>query len=217
MTFILNDLDKPSPTLKIKILKISLFIVLFIIVSILVTNNTSKFNLNLGCKSIDTLEGYNSLNNDYKKIYTAKVEEKNRIEQEIASRSVNGVYFACIPTSGTITSRFGSRERMRNHYHKGIDVSARAGARIQAAANGTVTKAGWDDGGYGNLVIINHGNGISSCYAHCSSINVSVGQQVNAGDYIATVGSTGNSTGNHLHFEIRVNGVQVDPLQYVYK
>ena len=70
--------------------------------------------------------------------------------------------------------------------------------------------------GYGNLVIIDHGNGIKTYYGHCSKLCVSVGQKVNAGDVIAKVGSTGNSTGNHCHFEIRVNSTQIDPQKYVY-
>ena len=82
------------------------------------------------------------------------------------------------------------------------------------AAAGTVIHAGWL-GGYGNLVVVDHGNGLATAYAHASSILVGVGQQVSQGETVSLVGSTGNSSGPHLHFEVRVNGVAVDPLLYL--
>ena len=114
-----------------------------------------------------------------------------------------------------ITSRFGWRSRDN---HKGMDIAAAAGTAIYAAAAGTVTTAsyGWG-GGYGNYIIINHGKGVQTLYGHCSSLNVSQGQYVSQGQLIARVGSTGQSTGNHLHFEVRVNGIAQDPQNYVYK
>ncbi len=98
--------------------------------------------------------------------------------------------------------------------HEGIDIAASTGAPIWAAAAGTVIHAGWL-GGYGNLVVLDHGNGLATAYAHCSAILVGVGQTVAQGETIALVGSTGHSTGPHLHFEVRVNGVAVDPLLYL--
>lgn len=146
----------------------------------------------------------------------AKVAEINK-QKEIDSKTINGVYIASVPVSnGHITSRFGSRENIRNHTHKGIDIAASYGTNIKAVADGTIEYASYNSGGYGNLVIIDHGNGIKTYYGHCSKLCVSVGQKVNAGDVIAKVGSTGNSTGNHCHFEIRVNGSQIDPQKYVY-
>lgn len=146
----------------------------------------------------------------------AKVAEINK-QKEIDSKTINGVYIASVPVSnGHITSRFGSRESIRNHTHKGIDIAASYGTDIKAVADGTIEYASYNSGGYGNLVIIDHGNGIKTYYGHCSKLCVSVGQKVNAGDVIAKVGSTGNSTGNHCHFEIRVNGSQIDPQKYVY-
>lgn len=146
----------------------------------------------------------------------AKVAEINK-QKEIDSKTLNGVYIASVPVSnGNITSRFGSRESIRNHTHKGIDIAASYGTNIKAVADGTIEYASYNSGGYGNLVIIDHGNGIKTYYGHCSKLCVSVGQKVNAGDVIAKVGSTGNSTGNHCHFEIRVNGTQIDPQKYVY-
>lgn len=118
------------------------------------------------------------------------------------------------PVSGTITSRFGLRSRDN---HKGLDIGASYGSSIYAAASGTVTTAQYGyNGGYGNYVIISHGNGVQTVYGHCSSLCVSEGEYVSQGQLIAKVGSTGNSTGNHLHFEVRVNGVAQDPQNYVY-
>jgi murein DD-endopeptidase MepM/ murein hydrolase activator NlpD len=98
--------------------------------------------------------------------------------------------------------------------HEGIDIAAELGTPIQAAASGTVIHAGWL-GGYGNLVVVDHGDGLATAYAHASAILVAVGQQVSQGDTLSLVGSTGNSSGPHLHFEVRVNGSAVDPLLYL--
>ncbi|MBJ7455611.1 MAG: M23 family metallopeptidase [Thermoleophilia bacterium] len=98
--------------------------------------------------------------------------------------------------------------------HEGIDIAGASGTPIAAAAAGTVIVAGWS-GGYGNLVVIDHGNGISTAYAHNSSIAVSVGQSVGQGTVVSGMGTTGHSTGVHLHFEVRVNGSAVNPLGYL--
>lgn len=118
------------------------------------------------------------------------------------------------PTSGVVTSRFGARWGSN---HKGVDIGAPQGTAIKACAAGTVTvsSVGYN-GGYGNYVIISHGNGIQTVYAHCNTLKVSVGQQVAQGELIATVGNTGRSTGPHLHLEIRVNGIAQNPQNYVY-
>jgi len=141
-----------------------------------------------------------------------KVEEQEKIK----SATFEGIYFSVRPVTGNITSRFGANESIRDHTHKGMDIAAPNGTDIKAAADGEVTYAGWM-GGYGNLVIISHGNGIQTYYGHCSKLYVSKGDKVTAGDVIAAVGSTGNSTGNHLHFEIRKNGTQINPQKYLYK
>ena len=118
------------------------------------------------------------------------------------------------PTSGVVTSRFGSRW---GSTHKGIDIGAPKGTPIKAAAAGTVTVAQYGySGGYGNYVIVSHGKGVQTVYAHCNTLNVKVGQKVSQGQQIATVGNTGRSTGNHLHLEIRVNGVAQNPQNYLY-
>ena len=119
------------------------------------------------------------------------------------------------PVSGIISSRFGSISRRRSGAHTGLDIATSAGTPIKAAASGTVTFAAYS-GSYGNLVKVSHGNGIETWYAHCSKIYVSSGQSVNQGDVIAAVGSTGNSTGPHLHIEIRVNNKILNPQNYLY-
>lgn len=119
------------------------------------------------------------------------------------------------PISGKITSRFGSISRVRTSAHKGLDIGAPTGTKIAAAASGTVTCSS-DQGSLGNLIVISHGNGIETYYGHCSKLYAKVGQYVNQGEIIAAVGSTGNSTGPHLHLEIKVNGVSYNPQNYVY-
>ena len=115
------------------------------------------------------------------------------------------------PCDGVVVSGFGMRW---GRMHEGIDIGCAYGTPNRAAASGTVIYAGWL-GGYGNLVVVDHGNGLSTAYAHASSILVSVGQTVSQGQTVSLVGSTGHSTGPHLHFEVRVNGVAVDPLPYL--
>lgn len=118
------------------------------------------------------------------------------------------------PVAGTVTSRFGSRW---GSTHKGIDIGAPKGTGIKAAASGTVISASTGyNGGYGNCVVISHGNGIETAYGHCSALYVKVGQKVSQGDVIAAVGNTGRSYGNHLHLEIRINGVAQNPQNYLY-
>lgn len=146
-----------------------------------------------------------------------KVEEERKAQAEKEGRMINGIEFVTAPVSGRISSRYGVNESIRNHTHKGLDIAASNGTTIVAAADGVVKYAQFNNGGYGNLVIISHGNGVETYYAHCSRLYVSQGQSVKAGEAIAAVGSTGHSTGNHLHFEIRLNGEQVNPQNYLYK
>jgi murein DD-endopeptidase MepM/ murein hydrolase activator NlpD len=101
-------------------------------------------------------------------------------------------------------------------YHRAIDIANKGGGPILAADGGRVTVVGWPDGGgYGNRVVIDHGNGYSTLYAHLSKVSVASGQSVNAGDVVGMMGSTGRSTGVHLHFEIRANGALQNPLNYL--
>jgi murein DD-endopeptidase MepM/ murein hydrolase activator NlpD len=118
------------------------------------------------------------------------------------------------PVSGRVGSGFGYRTHPisgRRKMHQGVDIGASHGTTIKAAGDGRVVMAGWN-GGYGNCVIIDHGGGVATLYGHCSKLFVSSGQRVTQGQRIAAVGSTGYSTGPHLHWEVRVNGKPVNPL-----
>jgi len=121
------------------------------------------------------------------------------------------------PTQGWYTSRFGYRLSPytdKPMMHEGLDIAAAPGTPVFAPADGTVTFAGYD-AGYGKLVIIDHGYGVETRYGHNSEVHVSVGQKIRHGDRIAAVGSTGRSTGPHLHYEVRVNGQPIDPINYI--
>ena len=129
-----------------------------------------------------------------------------------------GVAGACSvhPVNAPVTSPFGWRVHPitgESRLHEGMDLGAASGTPIKACRSGRVTFAGWQ-GGYGNVVIIDHGGGMSTVYGHQSSVAVAAGQQVSAGQVIGYVGSTGMSTGPHLHFEVRLNGTPVDPAPY---
>ncbi|TYQ18067.1 UNVERIFIED_CONTAM: Membrane proteins related to metalloendopeptidases [Acetivibrio alkalicellulosi] len=121
------------------------------------------------------------------------------------------------PTSGGVSSGYGYRLdpfTYRRRFHYGIDISAPTGREIKTSAKGKVILSEWY-GDYGKTVIVDHGRGVTTLYAHCSDLLVNVGQTVDKGEVIAKVGNTGRSTGSHLHFEVRVNGSQVDPLEYL--
>lgn len=130
-----------------------------------------------------------------------------------------GVYSWPLPGYSTISSDYYYRVNPitgNYEYHTGIDIPAPSGTNIIAADTGVVIVAGWN-GGYGYCVVIDHGDGMSTLYAHQSKVGVSVGDTVTKGQVIGYVGTTGNSTGNHLHFEVRVNGVHTSPWAYVTK
>lgn len=131
----------------------------------------------------------------------------NRVTQ-VASRGGGGTGNLDWPVYGQITNYF------RGSSHTGVDIANRRGTSLKAADSGYVSFTGWQ-GGYGKFIIIDHGNGIVTRYAHCDSISVSVGQRVSKGQVIGTLGSTGNSTGPHLHFETLVNGSFCNPLNYL--
>jgi murein DD-endopeptidase MepM/ murein hydrolase activator NlpD len=146
---------------------------------------------------------------------SAALAERIRQAQQQASTATvvvrSGSGAVAWPVSGPVTSGFGIRW---GRMHEGIDVAVAEGTPVRAAAAGTVIYAGWL-GGYGNLVVVDHGNGLSTAYAHNSSLGVGVGQSVAAGEVVSYSGNTGNSTGPHVHFEVRVNGSAVDPLGYL--
>ena len=128
--------------------------------------------------------------------------------------ALNGLALS-IPVSGSISSRFGEKSSIRSSVHTGLDIASSSGNGIRATTAGIVTFAGYK-GSYGNLIIVNHGNGVETYYAHCSAIYVSNGQAVDSSTTIGAVGATGNATGPHLHFEIRINGTPVNPQNYLY-
>jgi murein DD-endopeptidase MepM/ murein hydrolase activator NlpD len=113
------------------------------------------------------------------------------------------------PVAAGLGDRFGPRG---DRFHSGIDLLAAAGTAVRAAGSGTVTFAGWSPGGDGNLVVIAHANGVSSWYAHLSRIDVPAGAAVTRATQVELVGATGNATGPHLHFEVRLRGAVTDPL-----
>ncbi len=165
-------------------------------------------------------------------LYTENIEQINTSSLEIAAASVenaakeiklesetiatvNDIRLSVLPVTGRITSRYGESSSLRRSTHTGLDIACVTGTDIKVVANGTVTFAG-RKGSYGNLIIVDHGNGVETWYGHCSKLYAKVGDSVNAEDVIAAVGSTGNSTGPHLHFEIRIDGNCVNPQDYVY-
>ena len=150
---------------------------------------------------------------------TQKLEEQKQQKEEEERINnmpeINGIKLAYTPVSGTISSRYGVNSRIRSSNHTGLDIASPSGTPIKVVASGTVTCASYS-GAYGNLVKVDHGNGVETWYAHTSKMYVTVGQKVEAGEVIAAVGSTGNSTGAHLHLEIRINGEHVNPQNYLY-
>ncbi|GAC1405154.1 MAG: M23 family metallopeptidase [Candidatus Velthaea sp.] len=161
----------------------------------------------------------------------ARASEQTREEtshlQQLAARVLNMRRVASIarermiaaipslnPVNGTISAGFGYRTNPFPEFHKGLDLAADYGTTVRAAAAGTVASAGWD-GGYGIKVDIDHGNGYHTWYCHLSRTSVNAGQRVTKGEPIAAVGSTGESTGPHLHFQMMQNGVAIDPQPYL--
>lgn len=152
-----------------------------------------------------------------------KEEQERKAAQEAAKRKKYQVtsrgsslprvssYAFPLKSYSYVSSEYGSRWGTT---HTGIDLAAPAGTHIYSWRSGTVTFAGWS-GGYGNFIIVDHGDGFVTRYAHCSKIAVTKGQTVSQGQVIGYVGTTGNSTGNHLHFEVKVNGNFVNPRNYL--
>lgn len=145
----------------------------------------------------------------------AQKARQTALANSVGSGNVNGLAIQNPLRVGYIvTSRFGESSRRRSGSHTGLDLAVSLGTPIYPIADGTVTFSG-TQGSYGKLIIIDHGDGIQSYYAHCNSLNVGVGTEVTKDTNIATVGSTGNSTGPHLHLEIRVNGTALNPQNYI--
>lgn len=184
-------------------------------------NSNNKDKLGVKEKFNTELVEFTDVEQSVENLYEKKIVQKTVSNVAVAATGVNAsnkvvnLGISLIrPVSGTVTSRFGTRW---GSSHKGIDIGAPKGTTIYAAASGTVTLSQYGyGGGYGNYIIISHGNGIQTLYGHCTSLLVTQGTYVTQGQAIATVGSTGRSTGNHLHLEIRVNGVAQNPQNYLY-
>ena len=141
--------------------------------------------------------------------------EKLNIDTTESIADINGIKVATLPVTGTISSRYGVSSKIRVSTHTGLDIAATTGTPIKVVADGTITFAAYS-GSYGYLVKVDHGNGVETWYGHTSKMLVKEGQAVKAGNTIALVGSTGNSTGPHLHFEVSINGEHVNPQKYLY-
>ena len=128
--------------------------------------------------------------------------------------SVSSTMPSIWPTTGVVTSPYGLRWG-GSDFHPGIDIANDMGTPVVATADGIVEYAGWNSGGYGNMVDINHGNGLMTRYGHGSQVLVSAGQHVSRGQVIMLMGSTGFSTGPHVHYEVHVNGQRVNPISYL--
>lgn len=191
-------------------------------------------------KMVSQLNSQESALQQQKEEYYKELEniqaELRRIAEAASKNNGGGNYsggtlqFPC-PGFSRISSRFGSRGAPLaggSTYHKGVDLAAPMGTSILAAESGTViavsktcthnygkSKSCRCGGGFGNYVMVNHGNGLVTVYAHCTSINVGLGEKVTRGETIATVGSTGASSGFHLHFGTLLNGTYVDPAPYI--
>ena len=142
----------------------------------------------------------------------AKNKKKRKRALNKSIKAIKG--FLIWPVKGQLTSRFGNRS---GRHHDGIDIGARRGTSIVAAAEGKVMFAGWGPTGYGLMIIIKHKNDLTTVYAHNSHVHVYKNQMVKKGQKIASVGSTGRSTGPHLHFEVRNDSLPMNPLNYLPK
>ena len=177
-------------------------------------------------KVIQGVQGNKLLNKEIT-YYGLNKDNENIVSENIITPVVNtivktgikspyeaGVAFLSNPTKGGyVSSTFG--EVRSNSVHKGIDIAKDLGEDVSAALEGEVIYAGYNNGGYGNLIILQHNNNMKTYYAHLSNIYVSVGEIVKKNDLIGAIGSTGNSTGPHLHFELRVDNNPVNPIKYI--
>ena len=160
---------------------------------------------------------YDGLNKNQEKVVSKKV-VKPAVNTIVKVGTKNpyyaGVAFLSNPTNGGYLSSYFGEVRAKS-VHKGIDIAKNLGESVNASLDGKVISAGYNNGGYGNLIVIEHPNNMKTYYAHLNDIYVNVGDMVKKDDIIGAVGSTGNSTGPHLHFELRVDNKPVDPIKYV--
>ncbi|MDQ3803986.1 MAG: M23 family metallopeptidase [Acidobacteriota bacterium] len=161
--------------------------------------------LSLDAASVAVVEARAALLEENLKVFEAALRERARIP-------------SMWPVEGEATDAFGVRGNPfgggSSEYHSGQDISAPKGTPVVAPADGTITHAGWQSG-YGNLVTIDHGNGLSTRYGHLSKVETVVGQEIKRGELLGLVGSTGRSTGPHLHYEVRIHDEPVSPRHYL--
>lgn len=180
--------------------------------------------------SVDELAAENNISDPTsifpgQKLYCPMPEESTSVAGAIESSEVRSVAVSASssrgsssagswlwPAQGFISSAYGQRT---TGYHYGMDIAADNKSEVVAAAAGRISESGWKSDAYGYTVMIDHSNGLQTLYAHCSSLVAKVGDSVTAGQLIAYIGSTGNSTGPHVHFEVRQNGECVDPAMYL--
>lgn len=160
---------------------------------------------------------YDGLNKNEEKIVSKKI-VKPAVNTVVKVGTKNpyyaGVAFLSNPTKGGYLSSYFGEVRAKS-VHKGIDIAKNLGENVNASLDGKIISAGYNNGGYGNLIVIEHQNNMKTYYAHLNEIYVNVGDMVKKDDIIGAVGSTGNSTGPHLHFELRVDNKPVDPVKYI--
>ena len=167
--------------------------------------------------TLDTVENtmngkLNNMEELKKRLQTAIMMKRQQVA--IANQTIS-ITPSIWPAKGVVSSPYGLRWG-GSDFHPGIDIANDMGTPIRATADGVVSIAGWNSGGYGNMVDIDHGNGVMTRYGHASYVVVSAGQQVKRGQIIAYMGSTGFSTGPHVHYEVRINGQAVDPSGYLF-
>jgi hypothetical protein len=163
----------------------------------------------LGIKLFD-----GKLNNEFSNWYNINFKDKTDVNCLLGDISANSDFISPLNDEGVITSNYGYRnDPISGEYkmHNGLDIAAKKGSDVLSVSDSVVYKTGFDDG-YGNYIIIKHTDGFDTLYGHCDGIVAKTGDTVKQGDIIATVGSTGRSTGNHLHFEVRKDNLKVNPL-----
>lgn len=157
-----------------------------------------------------SMEGLDSLVASQDALASTGLQDELRLQEQNFLRSIPTSW----PAQGPVTRKFSKAISGSESYHPGVDIASARGVPVRSAAGGTVIFAGTDEE-YGNLVVVEHGMGLESRYAHNDRLSVREGENVRRGQMLAAVGSTGNSSAPHLHFEIRKDGVPVDPLQYL--
>ncbi len=174
------------------------------------TSDIDKIKTNLEQEKRKVIEEAKYPKEDIEAAFNKAMDSLKEIEDKKPDSFIN-------PVGGSVNSGFGPREKPKpgaSSNHKGVDLKASEGQSVKASADGVVSFAG-EQRGYGNIVIIDHTGDIQTAYAHLSSVKVNKDDDVKQGDIVGSAGQTGTATGPHLHFEVRLNGTQVDPMDYI--